>query len=222
MKADVAVVGSGLAALIATRSLQKAGRNPVLIWPGLSSLYFVYATVDVLGYRDATSLQPVEHPGTGVAALIADHPDHPYARAGLDALGDGIALLMEWLEEAGFRWRGSLDRNLLLPTATGTPKPSCLYPESMAAGDLQRDEPIVFCGFHGYEDFVPELAASNLSRSWGRGDQAVRAIRVSLPGFDGSRLFTSIDLARNFEDKAFHREVANRIRREIAVDGVRL
>src|SRR5207248_1205862 len=139
MKADVAVVGSGLAALIATRSLQQAGRKPVLIWPGLSSLYFVYATVDVLGYSDATSLQPVEHPGTGVAALIADHPDHPYARAGLDALGAGIALLMEWLEEAGFRWRGSLDRNLLLPTAIGTPKPSCLYPESMAAGDLGRD-----------------------------------------------------------------------------------
>src|SRR5438094_485193 len=86
MRADVAVVGSGLAALIATRSLQKAGRKPVLIWPGLSSLYFVYATVDVLGYSDATSRQPVEHPGTGVAALIADHPDHPYARAGLEAL----------------------------------------------------------------------------------------------------------------------------------------
>ena len=49
MKFDVAVVGSGLAALVATRSLQKAGRQPVLIWPGLSSLYFVYATVDVLG-----------------------------------------------------------------------------------------------------------------------------------------------------------------------------
>src|SRR5438874_3968939 len=222
MKADVAVVGSGLAALIATRSLQKAGRKPLLIWPGLSSLYFVYATVDVLGYSDATSHQPVERPGTAVAALIADHPDHPYARAGLEALRDGVALLMEWLEEAGFRWQGSLDHNLLLPTAIGTPKPSCLYPQSMAAGDLGRDEPIVLCGFEGYEDFVPELAASNLSRSWGRGDQSVRAIRVSLPGFDTSRLFTSIDLARSFEDKAFRREVASRIRREIAIDSVRV
>ena len=50
MKCDVAVVGSGLAALVATRTLQRAGRDPVLIWPGLSSLYFLYATVDVLGY----------------------------------------------------------------------------------------------------------------------------------------------------------------------------
>src|SRR5947199_246454 len=128
MKADVAVVGSGLAALVATRSLQKAGRN------------------------------------------------------------------------------------LLLPTAIGTPKPSCLYPESMAAGDLGRDEPIVLCGFEGYEDFVPELAASNLSRSWGAGDQSVRAIRVSLPGFDPGKMFTSIDIARNLENDAFRREVAQQIR----------
>src|SRR2546429_4659979 len=92
----------------------------------------------------------------------------------------------------------------------------------MAAGDLQRDEPIVFCGFVGYEDFVPELAASNLSRPWARVTQSVRAIRVSLPGFDTSRLFTSIVLARSSEDKASRREVASRIRREIAIDGVRV
>src|SRR5439155_1662063 len=180
----------------------KAGRKPVLIWPGLSSLYFVYATVDVLGYSDATSRQPLERPGTAVAALIADHPDHPYARAGLDALRDGVALLMEWLEEAGFRWQGSLDHNLLLPTAIGTPKPSCLYAQSMAAGDLGRDEPIVLCGFEGYEVFAPELAASNLSRSWGRGDRSDRAIRVSLPGFEPAKKLTFIDLARRLEYEA--------------------
>lgn len=222
MKVDVAVVGSGLAALVATRSLQKAGRNPVLIWPGLSSLYFVYATVDVFGYADATAMQAVQQPEAGVARLIADHPDHPYARAGLAALREGTTMLLEWLREAGFAWQGSLDRNLLLPTAIGTPKPSCLVPDSMAAGDLQRDDPIVLCGFIGYEDFVPELAASNLARSWGRGDQSVRAIRVVLPGFEPGRLFTSIDIARSFENEAFLREVAARIRREAAVDGVRV
>jgi anaerobic glycerol-3-phosphate dehydrogenase len=82
VKRDIAVVGSGLAALVATRALQRAGRDPVLIWPGLSSLYFLYATVDVLGYANATTSDPVEQPGTGVQQLIADNPEHPYARAG--------------------------------------------------------------------------------------------------------------------------------------------
>jgi glycerol-3-phosphate dehydrogenase subunit B len=222
MKADIAVVGSGLAALVATRTLQQAGRNAVLVWPGLSSLYFTYASVDVLGYADPTSMEPVEQPEAGVARLIADHPDHPYARAGLDALRSGTALLIDWLGEAGLRWHGSLDRNLLLPTAIGTPKPSCLVPASMAAGDLRRDEPIVFCGFSGYEDFVPELAASNLVRDVGKGDQPARALRVALPGFEPGRLFTSIDLARSFEDEAFRHQVADGLQAVLGSTAVRI
>jgi glycerol-3-phosphate dehydrogenase subunit B len=224
MKSDVAVVGSGLAALVATRTLQQAGRQPVLIWPGLSSLYFVYATVDVLGYAQADTADPVEQPASAVRELISANPDHPYARAGIDALRDGTTLLMQWLQEAGLSWEGSLDRNLLLPTATGTPKPSCLVPRSMAAGELARHEPIVFCGFTGYEDFVPELAASNLSRTWARGDGRVTALRVPVPGFEPGRLFTSVDLARSFEDDAFRREVADRIlaAKVIESDGARI
>jgi glycerol-3-phosphate dehydrogenase subunit B len=216
VKFDVAVVGSGLAALVATRALQQSGRRPVLIWPGLSSLYFVYATIDVLGYADAWTDQPLESPDAAVSALVASQPDHPYARAGVSALRNGLTLLLEWLRDAGLRWQGSLDRNLLLPTAIGAPKPSCLVPASMAAGDLRRPDPMILCGFEGYEDFVPELAASNLSRSWGR---SVHAVRLRLPQFDPGRLFTSIDLARRFEDPEFRGEVAERLRAAIAPDG---
>ncbi len=222
MKRDIAVVGSGLAALVATRALQRAGRDPVLIWPGLSSLYFLYATVDVLGYANATTADPVEQPVTGVQRLIADNPEHPYARAGLAALQDGSSLLLEWLREAGFNWQGTLARNLLLPTATGTPKPSCLVPTSMVAGDLQREEPIAFCGFDGYQDFIPELAASNLSSAWNGGRRKVSAVRVPVPGIKPDRLFTSIDLARSFEDAAFRSDVAARLRRAVSDDGTRL
>jgi glycerol-3-phosphate dehydrogenase subunit B len=222
MKADIAVVGSGLTALVAARTLQKAGRNPVLIWPGLSSLYFLYATVDVLGYANVSSAQPVDEPFTGVRQLIAENPDHPYARAGLASLEGGSKLLLEWLRQAGFNWQGTLARNLLLPTATGTPKPSCLVPTSMVAGDLHRDEPIVFCGFDGYQDFIPELAAANLSRGWNGGRRTVTAIRVSLPGIKPDQLFTSVDLARSFEDATFRRDVAGQLRRAIKDDGARL
>jgi glycerol-3-phosphate dehydrogenase subunit B len=222
VKCDIAVVGSGLTALVATRALQKAGRNPVLIWPGLSSLYFLYATIDVLGYANATTAQPVEEPLSGVRHLIAEHPDHPYARAGLAALQEGSSLLLEWLREAGFNWQGTLARNLLVPTATGTPKPSCLVPTSMVAGDLQREEPIAFCGFDGYQDFIPELAASNLSRVWNGGRRAVTSARIALPGIKPDRLFTSIDLARSFEDTTFRRDVADRLRRAVKDDAARL
>ena len=220
MKADIAVVGGGLTALIAARTIQQAGRQPLLIWPGLSSLYFVFATIDVLGYRDGGAA--ADDPGAAVASLIAADAAHPYGLAGLDALRDGVALIGGWLEAAGMHWRGDLGHNFLLPTAIGASKPACLVPQSMAAGDLRGREPIVLCGFAGYDDFVPELAASNLSAAFGSQPPMVRAIRVELPGFDPGRLFTSIDLARAFEADDFQDAVAERIERCRLEDGARL
>lgn len=209
------MVGSGLAALIAARTLQQAGRQPLLIWPGLTSLYFVYATIDVLGYRDAASRQAIENPGQGVTELISGDPHHPYALAGLDALGEGIALFLEWVRTSRLPWQGSLDHNYLLPTAIGAAKPACLVPASMAAGELRRRERILLCGFDGYEDFVPEMAASTLSATAADDVPPVTATRVRLPGFEPGRLFSSIDIARGFEDNAFRDQVAERIRQAL-------
>jgi len=220
MKTDVAVIGSGLAALTAARTAQQAGRQVVLVWPGLSSLYFLFATVDVLGYATATAADPIEDPAEGVARLIAQEPGHPYARAGLPAVEAGTALMLEWFREAGLAWQGSLGRNFLLPSATGTPKPCCLAPASMTAGDLRRAQPIALCGFDGYQDFAPEFAASNLERQWGAAD--VSAIRLSAPGYGPQRLFTSLDLARSFEDAAFRDAVAAQLRNRLSGDEVRV
>ena len=220
MRTEVAVIGSGLAALTAARTVQQAGRDVVLVWPGLSSLYFLFATVDVIGYPTATAADPIEDPADGVARLIAQEPAHPYARVGLKAVEKGTALMLDWFKEAGLSWEGTLDRNFLLPSATGSPKPCCLAPASMTAGDLRRPQPIVLCGFTGYQDFAPELAASNLKRQWRAAD--VAAVRVTAPGYGPDRLFTSIDLARSFEDAAFRDAVADQLRDRVGGDGVRV
>lgn len=220
MKTDVAVIGTGLAALAAARTVQQSGRQVVLVWPGLSSLYFLYATVDVIGYPTATAAEPIADPAEAVAQLIAQEPSHPYARAGMNAVEASIALMLEWFKEAGLAWEGALDRNFLLPTATGTPKPCCLAPASMTGGDLSRPEPIVLCGFTGYQDFAPEFAAANLTRQWQTAN--VSAVRVTAPGFGPDRLFTSIDLARSFEDAAFRDAVAAQVRDRVTGDGVRI
>ena len=220
MKTDVAVIGTGLSALAAARTVQQSGRKVVLVWPGLTSLYFLYATVDVIGYATATATQPVADPAEALARLIAREPAHPYARAGMSAVEEGTALMVDWFQEAGLAWEGALNRNMLLPTATGTPKPCCLAPASMTAGDLSRPEPIVLCGFVGYQDFAPEFAASNLRRQWRAAD--VSAVRLTAPGFGPDRLFTSIDLARSFEDATFREAVAAQLRERLSGDGVRV
>jgi glycerol-3-phosphate dehydrogenase subunit B len=220
VKTDVAVIGTGLSALAAARTIQQSGRQVVLVWPGLSSLYFLFATVDILGYSTADATEPVADPGGAVERLIAREPTHPYARAGIDAVQASARLMLEWFKEAGLVWEGALNRNFLLPTATGTPKPCCLAPASMTAGDLSRPEPIVFCGFTGYQDFAPELAASNLRRHWGAAE--VSAVRLAAPGYGPDRLFTSIDLARSFEDATFRDAMAAQLRERASGDGIRV
>src|SRR5207237_8972595 len=121
MKTDVAVIGTGLSALAAARTIQQSGRQVVLVWPGLSSLYFLFATVDVLGYPTADATEPVADPGGAVARLIEREPTHPYARAGIDAVLAGTQLMLEWFKLAGLDWEGRLDRNVLLPTANRPP-----------------------------------------------------------------------------------------------------
>jgi glycerol-3-phosphate dehydrogenase subunit B len=220
MKTDVAVIGTGLAALAAARTVQQSGRQVVLVWPGLSSLYFLFATIDVIGYPTATAGEPVADPAEAVARLIAREPTHPYARAGMNAVEAGIALMLDWFNEADLPWEGTLKRNFLLPTATGTPKPCCLAPASMTAGDLSRPQPVVLCGFTGYQDFIPEFAASNLKQQWSAAE--VSAIRVTAPGYGPDRLFTSVDLARSFEDSTFRDAIAAQVRERVSGDAVRV
>src|SRR2546421_6489228 len=138
----------------------------------------------------------------------------------MDAVQAGTGLMLEWFREAGLAWKGALNRNFLLPTATGTPKPCCLAPTSMTAGDLSRPEPIVLCGFTGYQDFAPEFAASNLKRQWGGAD--VSAGRVTAPGYGPDRLFTSIDLARSFENATFRDAISAQLPERLTGDGGRV
>src|SRR2546428_10562447 len=106
--------------------------------------------------------------------------------------------MLAWFTEAGLAWEGALNRNFLLPTATGTPKPCCLAPTSMTAGDLSRPEPIVLCGFTGYQDFAAEFAASNLKRQWGAAD--VSAGRATPPGYGPGPPLYPLDLRRSVGD----------------------
>src|SRR5436190_19338515 len=115
MKTDVAVIGTGLSALAAARTIQQSGRQVVLVWPGLSSLYFLFATVDVIGYRTATDTAPVADPAEAVAWLIARDPTHPYARAGLDAVRACARLMLDWFKAAGCVRVGARHRDFVLP-----------------------------------------------------------------------------------------------------------
>jgi glycerol-3-phosphate dehydrogenase subunit B len=126
-----------------------------------------------------------------------EKPEHPYQLAGNEALREGVEAL-----QAIYPLSGSLKENLLLPTAAGALRPTCLAPESLAGGhDVAGDGGCLLVGFEGWRDFDAGYAAANLG---------VRAATISLPD---KRLAnaTAVELARCFEQTDFRNEVARRV-----------
>src|ERR1700754_2758 len=104
---DAIVVGTGLAGLTAAVRLAEGGARVLVLAKGVGATHLGPCTIDVLGY----SPERVERPGEALARLGGGHP---YAAVGRE----GVAAALDWFKER-LGYVGSLDENLLLPTAVG-------------------------------------------------------------------------------------------------------
>lgn len=193
MTAESVVIGAGLAGLTAALRLTEHGHHVVVVARGVGATHLAPATVDVLGYLGN---ERVDGPATSLQRLLERAPDHPYARvtrAGLEA-----ALTWFSARVARLGYAGSVDENLLLPTAIGVAKPSALAPRTMSGGDLRAGGRFVFVGFRGFKDFHPSLIAENLVHARLPVPVAARALELALPAdrlgdFGGRRLAGRFD-----------------------------
>ena len=183
MKPDVVVVGGGMSGLAAGVGLAEAGASVLVLAKGAGSLQLAPGTIDLLGYAG----ERVDHPLRAIAALAERDPGHPYALLGADVVADAARWLCSRVADgplAPYRYVGSPEDNMLLPTAIGVPRPSALVPETMGAGDLRQGGRMLVVGFRGMKDFHPALIADNLTRATG-GAMEVRATQIDPPALDG-------------------------------------
>ncbi|MDE3133230.1 MAG: anaerobic glycerol-3-phosphate dehydrogenase subunit B [Acidobacteriota bacterium] len=186
---DVVVIGAGTAGLVAAVRLAEAGADVCVVARGLGSTHLAPGTIDVLGYAP----ERVDSPLSGIAAL---GPDHPYA-----LVGPVIGEAADWFTATaargtlpGYHYVGSLERNLLLPTAVGALKPSALVPETFAAGDSRQLGRLAVVGTPLLRDFHASLCAENLRV--GGVDATAVSVRIEADRADASTL----GLARRFDD----------------------
>ncbi len=208
---EVLIIGAGLAGLMAGWQAAARGRRVRVITKGWGATHWHSGCVDVLGYRPTEESTPVESPAASVAQLIGENPQHPYARAGVEALDEALRALQLLSQEAGYPLHGSLERNWLLPSAAGAVRPTCLAPETMIAGDLRRRDPMLLVGFQPFLDFFPALAADNLSA---QGFPA-RDVTLELPRPEQRQLVNGTNLARLFETADFRMQVADALKPQL-------
>ena len=196
----VLVIGAGLAGLTAAWQTAVSGKKTRLIAKGWGATYWHAGCVDVLGYYEQ---QPVSSPAETIGQLTAECPQHPYALTGIEILAEALTALQGLCAGAGYPLHGSLERNWLLPTAVGTFRPTCLAPETMIAGDLRQDTPMLIVGFRHFGDFYAKMVADNLAV---QGITA-RGVMLDLPYLASLRVLTPVILAQLMEQADFRNEV---------------
>jgi glycerol-3-phosphate dehydrogenase subunit B len=190
---DVVVIGAGTAGLVAGTRLAEAGADVCVVAKGVGSTHLAPATIDLLGYAP----DRVAAPMPAIAALAASRPDHPYALIGQTAIAEAADWFVATAARGalpGYNYVGSLERNLLLPTAVGALKPSALVPETFAAGDSRQLGRLAVVGSAVLRDFHGSLCAENL-RGAGIDATAVE-LELQLDRADTNTL----GLARRFDD----------------------
>lgn len=201
---DTIVIGAGLSGLMGALALAEAGRKPLLLAKGQGATHWTSGTIDIWGTDTSRSLREQ------LQQLIAERPEHPYARAGLAGIEAALARFKALMEAARYPYVGGLERNVLLPTAIGALRPTALMPATMAAGDMRLGGEILLAGFHQLRDFFPPLAADNLNSQ----GIAARGVYLTLPPTKRKLDFNTRNFAQLFEDAAFREDIGRQLRQQ--------
>mgnify|MGYP002641273987 CR=1 FL=1 len=200
---DVIVIGAGLAGLMAGWQASSRGLKTRVITKGWGVTHWASGCIDVLGQLPDETKIPGQSLAACLPTLIAENSQHPYCLAGIEALAEALLALQSLCQQAGYPLNGSLEKNWLLPTAIGATRPTCLAPDTMIAGNLRTQEPMLLVGFEGHPDFYPGYAAANLQAQ----GFAARAITIPIPGSLQRQRIDTMTLARAFDKEEFRHQV---------------
>ena len=217
-RADVLVVGAGLAGLTAAIGLADAGAAVEVVARGHAATHWTSGGFDIAAPSgSATSSEGIDH--------LARRRGHPYA-----FLRRQVPGALDWLRHTlageGLDYAGAIDDPLrAVPSAIGGTRRAAILPTAQAAAlaPWQAGERLVVCGPAGFKDFWPDAIVASLRRAavWAGGDASdnrparIDAVLVELPGLAGLRNLNALDLARLFDDPRWRGDAFEQMARAI-------
>ena len=186
MKSTI-VISGGFAGMIAAFVASEKDKVKLLTY-GAGTFSLQSGVIDVLGYDAAH--RPIDSPAAGIKNLPAHHP---YKKIGAPALEKACEFFLNLMTKNGLPYHGSTARQILIPTAVGTLKPTCLAPKFSDAAVLKSAKKIVVVGVRGLKDFYPALVAGNLKKYFPNAQFEVAEIDFE---FGAGRDLITLDVAR--------------------------
>jgi glycerol-3-phosphate dehydrogenase subunit B len=178
-KADLIVIGRGLAGMAATAFAVERGLRTIQVGLTSGELPFFSGLLDLLGRHPVDQETHWEDPWSGIGALLRDCPEHPYARLGLEKMHKGLEEFFEYLHKAGLPYVGWPDGNAVLATCAGTFKTTYKVPETMWPGVIGFKEgiPALIVDFTGMKDFSGRQMVETIGARW----PGLRSQRLDFP-----------------------------------------
>jgi glycerol-3-phosphate dehydrogenase subunit B len=176
---DLIVIGAGLAGLAATAFALERGLKTLQLGATSGEMHFASGLLDLMGIHPVEKQNHWENPWDGIAALVKDRPEHPYARVGLENIRSGWKEFLTVLERAGLRYCGRPEQNSLVATCTGTSKITYQVPETMwpEVVGFKKKSPGLIVDFEGMKDFSAVQLVKTISMHW----PGLRARRLKFP-----------------------------------------
>jgi glycerol-3-phosphate dehydrogenase subunit B len=233
LKADLLIIGGGMAGLVAGTLAAEAGLSTILLRKGQSATAYSSGAIDVIGYLPDAS-EPFSTPEEGLAAIAGLYPLHPYGVVGYSgdvppedvfvAIVRRVREALEWLkghlEGTISPVMGTFDSNMQPITILGTNKPTCLLQKTMDADDLdeREDSVLLFAGVTGYPDFNPSAAAKVYLEdriAMGQPPHKVGHCMLQVSPFGKSFNVSSIEIARHLDHPGSIDALAKQLKRHV-------
>lgn len=166
-RTDLLVIGAGVAGMAAALFASSRGID-VSLAGSVGGIDFTTGFIDVMGVHPVKDAKRRNSPWQAWRELVAEQPNHPYAKLTEQQSRDAIDEFTRFFETAGLPFKGNEDFNVRMLTSMGTTKRTYRLPASMWAGvdALSQKAPCLVVDFQGLKGFSSAQILEMNKRSW--------------------------------------------------------